>query len=76
MLEDRPSRGHSNLVEGVLRSKEDAVAVREVIPRAEGLVAHICRYLVISLVALANDPGLTGPLTHMYSPRNNPIDPN
>ena len=24
MLEDRPSRGHSNLVEGVLRSKEDA----------------------------------------------------
>ena len=28
-----PRRGHSNLVEGVLRSKEDAVHVIEVIPR-------------------------------------------
>ena len=37
MLEDRPSRGHSNLVEGVLRSKEDAVALMEVIPRGESI---------------------------------------
>ena len=29
--------------------QEDAVAVMEVIPRAEGLVAHICRYLVVGI---------------------------
>ena len=27
------------------------------------------------MVALANDPGLAGPLTHMYSPRSNPSNP-